>query len=269
MRAALFLTATCCFSVTAIAADYPAMNDPDFAPALRGPIVPAGPAPVLQAAPNVARSSWTGLYIGLNAGYGGGYDSYRLSPLDGAENPSGTLTVHSSGAIGGAQVGYTQWLGGAVIGVEADFDGSTISGGAHGYADQASVISGGSRFNYIGTVRGRLGYAFGPVLVYGTGGFAYAGTTSNLTINDYVSASASRMHMGYAFGGGVEFALAENVTLRTEFIHADFDKAQLTESNHYDAQLTHRPSVNLIRAGVNLRFPTLVPTSLAPVVARY
>ena len=249
------------------------MNDPGYGTPLRGPL-PEAPIPsALQSAPVGLHSPWTGLYIGINAGYGGGYDAYTLSPLDGARNPSGTLTLHSSGAIGGAQLGYSQSLGGAVVGIEADFDGSTVSGGAHGYYDQTSVVSGGSRVSFVGTVRGRAGYAFGPALVYGTGGFAYAGTTSSLTYDNHWSASATRTHLGYAFGGGVEYAVAENITLRTEFIRAVFDARQLAalaDGSGNGIQLTHTPSINVVRAGVNLRFPTLLPVpSYAPVVARY
>ena len=102
-----------------------------------------------------------------------------------------------------------------MVGIEADFDGSTISGGAYAYVDQSSIVSGGSRINFVGTVRGRLGYAFGPAMIYGTGGFAYAGTTSSVTADNYGSLSSTRNHMGYAFGGGVEYPVAENITLRT------------------------------------------------------
>ena len=272
MRAAIFSAALCLVSTMAVAADYPMTNDPDYRTPLRGPILPPAPTPALQA-PVGGRSPWTGFYVGVNAGYGGGYDAYTLSPLSGATNPSGTLTVHSSGAIGGAQAGYSQYLGGAVVGIEADFDGSTISGGAHAYFDQTSALSGGSRVNYFGTVRGRLGYAFGPALIYGTGGFAYAGTTSSVTADNYGSLSSTRTHMGYAFGGGVEYAVAENITLRTEFIRAVFDTRQLAAaSDGYGdgAQLTHTPSINVVRAGVNFRIPTLLPTPTPPpIVARY
>lgn len=92
-------------------------------------------------------------------------------------------------------------------------------------------------------------------------------------MDSYGSASVTRVHMGYAFGGGIEYAVAENITLRTEFIRAVFDSRQLAAaSDGYGdgAQLTHSPSINLVRAGVNFRIPTLVPTATpAPIVARY
>ena len=151
------------------------------------------------------------------------------------------------------------FFGGAVIDIEATST-ATRSAATQMPLRSEPVLSGGSRVNYFGTVRGSLGYAFGPALVYGTGGFAYAGTTSSVTADSYGSLSATRTHMGYAFGGGVEYAVAENITLRTEFIRAVFDSRQLAAaSDGYGdgAQLTHTPSINVVRAGVNFRIPTL------------
>lgn len=94
-----------------------------------------------------------------------------------------------------------------------------------------------------------------------------------MTADRYGSLSSTRTHLGYAFGGGIEYALTENITLRTEFIRAVFDSRQLAEADdgYGDLyQLTHTPSINVVRAGVNFRIPTLVPTPApAPIVVRY
>lgn len=111
-----------------------------------------GPPPVFVAAP-----TWTGFYIGVNGGYGGTANDGPLSP---------------SGGFGGGQIGYNwQGLFGYspwVLGIEADFQGSGISDSI-GYAGDYLQTS----LNWFGTVRGRVGYSFGPALLYATGGFAY------------------------------------------------------------------------------------------------
>lgn len=90
--------------------------------------------------------NWSGLYAGLNGGYGW------------AGAGSGV-----DGAFGGGQIGYNIQQGSIVFGVETDFEGAGMSGGGSGSLD------------YFGTVRARVGYAFERALVYGTGGFGYDG----------------------------------------------------------------------------------------------
>ena len=101
--------------------------------------------------------TWTGFYGGFNAGYGGTANDGPLSP---------------SGGFGGGQIGYNwQGLFGFspwVIGIEADIQGAGISDSA-GYGPAYLENS----LNWFGTVRGRVGYSFGPALLYATGGFAY------------------------------------------------------------------------------------------------
>jgi hypothetical protein len=116
---------------------------------------------------------WTGLYIGGNLGFGGDRFIYPFT----VGVVSGQATLTSGGIIGGGQVGFNwQFPNNFLLGLETDFDGAAIRGKATvNIATPGGVFSAqaGSRINYIGTVRGRVGYAWDRFLIYGTGGFAY------------------------------------------------------------------------------------------------
>ena len=248
--------------------------------------------------------SWTGFYAGANAGYAfDGNTSYGLTGTN-AVTSNGLVTgaraanfeTRSGGFTGGGQIGYNYQLGGAglpgfggvgpnggvVIGVEADAVYTDLRGaGAYtGYNGDVSLYR--SRTDFVGTVRGRVGYAFGTVLVYGTGGFAYGGV--NASANFLTPAgvtnragSGSSLQTGYAYGGGVEFALptatvlnpfhAGAVTLKGEFIHYDLGNQSIAIQYPLPAAYEARvhTSGNLVRVGINYKFGSVA----APVVARY
>ncbi len=203
----------------------------------------------------------------------------------------------SNGVIGGVQVGYNYELGNfggfggglgggllggfghnVVVGVEADFDGTGIASGgplssfAQGFPLGTSQYVGvNSQIDYLGTVRGRLGYAFDRVMVYGTGGFAYANVRSSVNApGQTIAASNSQFHTGYVFGGGVEVAVSNNVALRAEYLRAELDSRNIAGgSNGYvNYNVSERPEVNIVRAGLDYKFG--VPVAAAPpVIARY
>ena len=132
-----------------------------FTPALAADLGrPIYKAPVAVAAPYM---TWNGFYIGANAGYSWGT---ARGYLDGVRIGD---RVDTDGFSGGGQIGYNwQFSPNWVFGIEADVQGANISGGL-----LAPIgIAGESNVDVWGTVRGRLGYAAGNVLVYGTGGFA-------------------------------------------------------------------------------------------------
>ena len=148
--------------------------------------------------------NWTGFYLGVN----GGYASDAWDRHGGMED---------NGGFGGGQFGYN-WQGRSnlVLGFETDFEGSAID---HSRAGTITWSNGDvdpathhRAIDYFGTVRGRIGYAFGSVLPYFTGGFAYGDKT-----NEYNDTAATfhngvykddGMKAGYVLGGGLEYKLA-------------------------------------------------------------
>lgn len=167
-------------------------------------------APVLAAdlggrspyyAPQPVRSlfNWTGFYIGGNAGWGWG----------------SALGTDPNGYLIGLQAGYNfQYASGLLAGVETDIAITGIDGSSGG----ATVD-----LDYLGTVRGRLGYTMDRFLVYGTGGLAYGGGEVALG-----GLSNSQTHFGWTIGAGVEAMIAPNVTARVEYLYADLGRETYT-----------------------------------------
>ncbi|MGE0605165.1 MAG: outer membrane protein [Xanthobacteraceae bacterium] len=184
----------------------------------------AGDMPRYNNAPQVYQNlfNWTGFYAGLNTGLGWG-------------DANGSDV--SGYAIGG-QIGYNyQLVSGLVFGAETDITITGIDG---------ATASGFFSADYIGTLRGRLGYAFDRVLLYATGGFAYAGGDLHVA-----GLSNDQTHYGYALGFGIEGMIAPNISARLEYLYTDFgSRTYQTVGGPVGVGF----SSSLLRAGVNYRF---------------
>ena len=192
---ALVAVALMAGSVTATAADL-------------GGYRPAEVEPV-DTSPPVRLFTWRGFYVGVNGGYAwGSGDSTVIS--DGV-NRATLDAIDPSGFLGGGQVGYNAQFGNFVIGAEADIQGGWVDGSSTGVAGVFGPVATSSDLNWLSTVRGRVGFAADRMLIYATGGVAWADM-------DFTAggASGSETLTGYALGGGVEWALGNNWTARAE-----------------------------------------------------
>ena len=205
----------------------------------------AAPPPIFTPVPVF---TWTGAYFGINAGYAFDASSSNTSSFA-VPAPYGNGTTayfgqnNQEGFSGGAQVGYNIQLtpgNGVVFGIEADAqyldfgrnrNRSIVTGPlAAGY--YVTDPRGLSSLDFFGTVRGRLGYAFDRVLVYGTGGFAYGSGSADRSFGGYAGNDSFRT--GYAVGGGMEYALpvdsflnffrSSAVTLKVEGLYVNLDR---------------------------------------------
>ena len=254
--------------------------------------------------PPVPVFSWTGFYVGGNAGYAFGANttsnSFNLpaGSVTGSGGTAGTLTLlgnnnRRDGFTGGGQVGFNYELGsggplggfgfggagGLVVGVEADAQYLGLGNGNNGNnyifsgtpglafvpvpgAPRANLLVNGQpgRSDFFGTVRGRLGVAVDRALLFGSGGFAYSDRTT-----------------GYAVGGGVEYAVTNNITLRAEYLYVNLGSGNGNGNGAASASfnpaanlvtlntaVANRESFNVVRGAINFKFDTS-----APVVARY
>jgi outer membrane immunogenic protein len=183
--------------------------------------------------------NWTGFYLGGNVGYGNGEDSVSTSSTLGGA-PFGSpfsFETKSNGFFGGGQAGFNyEFPTNFVIGVEADGDGSGISGSSStcpGTFQVPNCSLHNIRLEDFGTVRGRFGYAWNNVLVYGTGGWAWGDGQATATLSPKFSpsgfanssATVSPSISGWVVGAGVEVGLLSfpGWTVRLEYLHLEFD----------------------------------------------
>jgi outer membrane immunogenic protein len=201
------------FAHSALAADLPVR-----APAYVSPVVIA--------------PTWTGFYLGFNGGWG--WTTSNNNNLT-FTSPTGAFTVGTSNnnansPVFGGQLGYNYQTGNWVGGVEGDIDGANIRA-----AQGVSVASfpGASAFatekqTWLASIRARLGYTWGPGLIYVTGGGAWTGVegTAGATLfpsGPVATFTQSSTRSGYVVGVGYEWMIAPNWALRGEYLYYGFD----------------------------------------------
>jgi len=181
-----------------------------------------------------AINNWSGFYIGAMGGYA-------------QENTSGVGAL--SGGFAGGTLGYNWQTGNLVFGLEADAAWSDVGA----TATIPGLVSVSDKIRDMGTVRGRIGYAFDSVLIYGTGGYAWADNRISATLLG-VSISESRFHSGWTAGAGVEVMFAPKWSVKAEYLYRSF------ESQNYFAALippgiaTGHINLNSVQVGVNYHF---------------
>ena len=235
--------------------------------------------------------TWTGFYVGVNAGYGfsdagrNGLGTFiatpgsLTAPLGGYTGvvTNGLTRGSNDGFVGGGQIGYNYQIGNFVLGIEADAQYAdlnntrgtsvvTLTPGVAGFVGAQNGNFGG--IDYFGTVRGRVGYAIDRLLVYGTGGFAY-GEGTNLN-NDGFGNFRTRgsLRTGFAAGGGVEYAFTPNVTAKIEGLYVSLDR---NRDNGFIGTVGGAPvfttgfgrarnssDFGVVRAGLNYKFKSFL-----------
>jgi outer membrane immunogenic protein len=219
--------------------------------------------------------NWTGPYAGLHFGYGRGNGDTNFSAPDpgfGDLAPS-TLSPNPDGVLGGLQAGYNYQVGCFVFGIEADFSGSAMSGNktSSPIFDQTrtpfpnTTLSAGESINWYGTLRPRVGYTLGPsTLVYATGGLAY-GNVSYSAYTDYrpvlgsvYPSSFSSTMVGWAVGGGIEYAFAGCWTVNAQYLHIDLGDQSTAAAGlpqtGFEVEYKWRTAADIVSVGINHKF---------------
>jgi outer membrane immunogenic protein len=230
--------------------------------------------------------NWTGFYIGLNAGYGWNDDrsvGITGSPLITAAQPvfiPFALGLSPEGWLAGGQIGYNyQFAGRGVFGIEADFAWADIQNSNFVDLPVALVsrTSVSEKIDFFGTVRGRLGVTFDRLLVYGTGGLAYANVKQLGHIDEFFPgggrqfiANSSDLRYGWTVGVGAEWAVSKNWSVKAEYLYYDLGGNTITgpQSNPVNgidfATYSFSTRGSIARGGLNYKFDWA-----GPVVARY
>jgi outer membrane immunogenic protein len=175
----------------------------------------------------VQRAGWTGPYIGIHGGYGwGSFDT--VGALAQSQEPTG--------GFGGIQSGYNWQISrNWVVGVEGDSSWGSISQNAGGINVDVDAM---------GTVRARVGYAMNNVLIYGTGGLAWAHADSNTSL-----AIRDQFYLGWTAGVGIEYAFNQRWSLKAEYLYADYGTINDLNGGAINASL----DVSTVKIGLNYR----------------
>lgn len=202
------------------------------------------PAPVYNAMPVF---TWTGFYVGANAGYGWSAGTSRY-----VDPAFGSISTGSTGGFtGGGQAGYNYQMGMFVLGLETDLQYAAVGNKGNFFGN---TYYSGTSDGYFGTIRARAGVAFNNALVYATGGFAYGDIGGN---NAYDPGLGYRRNSdtngGWTLGGGVEYGFTNNLSAKVEGLYVNLD----TKDN-YNLGPSYNTSrdteFGVVRAGLNYKF---------------
>ena len=158
--------------------------------------------------------TWTGFYVGVNAGYGWNDNDHAVVTPAGPFSPS--TGEDDGGFVGGAQVGYNFQFGSFVVGVEADLQYADLGGEACSTVNGV-IFDADDSGNYFGTVRAASASrstapSSTPPAVSLTATWARFGDSSN---------------GGWTVGGGVEYAFTNNLTMKVEGLYVNLDQSDV------------------------------------------
>ncbi len=251
------------------------------APALAADMAVKAPPP-----PPAPVYSWSGWYIGGNAGWVGSEGDITNTGTDTAGSGLGTaladgiipasLSLRNSEFLGGAQIGYNWQVANLVYGLEGDVDGAgsrrTVAFGNHtGLLNPTDMSYFGNGLDWLGTFRGRIGVTWSPsFLLYATGGLAFGQTTFGTSIScttcttnpasePTTTNQSAKTSVGWTAGGGVEWMFTPRWSLKAEYLYADLGHNSSTIIFTYGANISTMTSTaheteNIVRGGINYHF---------------
>lgn len=239
----------------------------------------AADLPVKAPPPVVPTCIWCGWYAGLNLGGSWSDDPATYNQTNTAFAASSTL--HTSGGIGGVQLGYNWQQASFVFGLEGDLNARNNSTTAIGLqpfptvpVDQVNINQTDS---WLSTARVRIGWALGNVLLYGTGGVAGGeedhSYTQFVTTNpaQSLTLSNSAVRWGWTAGAGAEWMVLRNISVGVEYLHVDLGNSTIVQPativagglNFPPSSTRFENRSDIVRAKLNFYF------NEPPVVARY
>lgn len=247
----------------------------------------AGPEPLptsgkemkeVAPAPPTCDFSWTGFYIGgrLGGGWSAG-DFHNSDFLPASVNVTvepKDQDIDASGFIGGGELGFNWQFGHFVVGAETDFSWADLNGDSTRgrFVSDTSPpdipLRSKQEIDWLGTVRGRIGYApWCRLMIYGTGGFAYA-SVDNFADLDYPAVNAgtvrylgsrSDTQTGWTAGGGLEFGLTRHWTIKAEYLYMDLGDGSaignpVPPNPPFQLHYTWDTQFHTVAAGLNFKF---------------
>jgi outer membrane immunogenic protein len=244
----------------------------------------------------IPANTWTGFYIGVNGGGAWQNETAKFHHNNFAGEVIGDTPTFSGlagglpqtsfdvrGAVGGGQLGYNwqfnkNWL----VGIEADFDGSSIHGSGTSNFIFPGQRSTDEKIDWFGTARARLGFITeNHLLIFGTGGVAFGQVGNSAAVslpkganisrsadgstefclpsqNPCMTGSNTRTQIGWTAGAGAEYALTSRITIKAEYLRVDLGDSNFHIVGRHPvsdvpANATGESStaLNVVRAGIN------------------
>jgi outer membrane immunogenic protein len=226
----------------------------------------AADLPVYSKAPAIAKPmyDWSGFYVGVFGG--GGFGNHNLNN---ALGPAGfanfTVNYESNGGLAGGEAGYNWQSGNIVLGVEADgfwsgVKGSDISQFNAGTLPIGSIDATNLRSG--ATVRARGGIAVDRLLLFFTGGWAYGNFQHTNTDPVFGIDQFSTHRSGLAAGGGIAYAVTDNLIGKFEYRYYDFGRYERLNLLNGQIPYTVDNTYSVVTLGLDFKFG-------GPVVAKY
>jgi outer membrane immunogenic protein len=204
-------------------------------------VPPSRAIPPAHAPVYVPFFSWNGLYFGINAGYAWGQSKWT-NTVTGAN----TGNFDASGAVLGGTVGFNYQTRAMLFGIEADIGWSNIKG--------SSIVGCGvpceTSIDWLGTLRGRFGYALDRFLPYLTAGMAYGRIAGSVPIGS----GFDELRAGWTAGGGMEYAFVNNWSAKVEYLYVDLGKATCNAACSGTVPFDLSFNSHLFRGGLNYKF---------------
>jgi outer membrane immunogenic protein len=210
------------------------------------PVAPSifTPAPVL---------TWTGAYVGLNGGGGWGRTDHTFTGVVAGLTAS-TGNFKTSGGLAGGTWGYNYQVGDWVFGAESDLDWANVRGTFTAAIPGVVTGSLSTKLNWLSTYRARVGYTWGPAMLYATGGAAVGNVTATAAgtvaapLPASGSTSQSNTEVGWTAGVGLEYMFMPHLTGKVEYLYVNLPTTTLLfiDSVKFNS--------NIVRAGLNWKF---------------
>lgn len=220
----------------------------------------------VNAAPaSAGGASWSGPYVGAHVGYGWGDATTTQDVADWGNDPKwiGPFPYDLDGAFGGLTAGYNVQIGQIVVGPEAevgfmDISGSRTSESSNPIYHQDHEVDGGM-YALLG---GRAGVAWDRALIYVKGGYVWIdGEQSMTTTKPGFRTTPSDNLEGWAYGGGVEYALGGGWAVKAEYLRLSLDDLDAAQTSVTDPPIGHvyenhtkLDDIDTFKLGVTYRF---------------
>ena len=167
--------------------------------------------------------SWTGCYLGIEGGGAWGREPVVATTPAVAGDP--VANPRANGGLFGGTIGCNYQVNNIVIGVENDLSWQHLSGTANDLPPFAVAFTHGFSSTWLDTLRGRAGVVVDKALLYITGGAAFSKITDTATgIPATVPRSISQGSSvtGWTIGGGIEYMLAPQWSVKAEYLYVRF-----------------------------------------------